>query len=155
MPHSMSKRERWCELLAFVLLHSRWKGTWGDKICILCNRSNTSAEKLLLLTGTQTRSFKLCHIHDLCHWGVTCLLHSSHVTDVTKKRKRRNKNLTAEWSRHREKYAFTGAIIQGDRNTQAFLKSWKENSWPFAGSIYIGNNSRSKKTFYRRSAVVK
>ena len=84
-----------------------------------------------------------------------CLLHSSHVTDVTKKRKRRNKNLTAEWSRHRDKYAFTGAIIEGDRNTQAFLKSWKENSWLFAGSTYIGNNSRSKKTFLQKKCSSK
>ena len=29
MSHCMSKRERWCALLAFVLLQSRWEGMWG------------------------------------------------------------------------------------------------------------------------------
>ena len=68
----------------------------GDRTCILRDRTNTSAEKLLQLTDIKTRSFKLCHSNHLYQWGVMCLLNLSYVTDVTKNRKRKNKNLTAE-----------------------------------------------------------
>ena len=68
----------------------------GDRTCILRDRTNTSAEKLLQLTDIKTRSFKLCHSNNFYQWGVMCLLNLSYVTDVTKNRKRKNKNLTAE-----------------------------------------------------------
>ena len=68
----------------------------GDRTCILRDRTNTSAEKLLQLTDTKTRSFELCHSNNLWQWRVMCLLNLSYVTDVTKNRKRKNKNLTAE-----------------------------------------------------------
>ena len=68
----------------------------GDRTCILRDRTNTSAEKLLQLADIKTRSFKLCHSNNLWQWRVMCQLNLSYVTDVTKNRKRKNKNLTAE-----------------------------------------------------------
>ena len=85
----------------------------GDRTCILRDRTNTNAEKLLQLTDTKTRSFKLCHSNNLCQWRVMCLL-NLYVTDVTENRKRKNKNLTAEWSRHRDKFL----CIHSDYNSR-------------------------------------
>ena len=100
MSHCMSKGkdDAHCSLLYSFNLVGKVRGetVMGDRTCILRDRTNTSAEKLLQLTDTKTRSFKLCHSNNLWQWSVMCLLNLSYVTDVTKNRKRKNKNLTAE-----------------------------------------------------------